>query len=151
MYSVVRHYTPVPYCLACHKYYHTVGRTQYHLKRTPACLLRTAHVLRPLTWPEVQDAEAEDRRRQKADAPAEPAVRMHGPRLPTYGEALGDLTDDSVTPGRLQRQYRPSVQTLRWVQDFIDGASTEGCRNEATEFWLSRPVTSVEPPVSPSL
>ena len=43
VYSVVRHFTPVPYCLACHKFYHTITRTQYRMKRSPKCPSDSAH------------------------------------------------------------------------------------------------------------
>ena len=46
--SPSRHYAPEPYCLACHKWLHSVVRVQYHLRQHPACLERCAHVVPPL-------------------------------------------------------------------------------------------------------
>ena len=47
MYSVARHYVPLPFCLACHGFYHTITRTQSHVKRSPKCLARLVHVIPP--------------------------------------------------------------------------------------------------------
>ncbi|OLQ10148.1 LINE-1 retrotransposable element ORF2 protein [Symbiodinium microadriaticum] len=40
-------------------------------------------------------------------------------------QALGDLSDDTITLDRIQRQFRPSVQIVRWVTDYVSGASKE--------------------------
>ena len=149
-FSVARHFVPLPYCMSCHKYFHTVTRTQHHVKRTPRCLFRLAQVLRPLELPEILEAEAHDRRQKQAlrkgawhaYEPAEPACVAYGPRLPTYTEALGDALDEDISLSRLQRQYRPSASTVQWVQNYIDGASHEGHRDDATDFWLRRPATT---------
>ena len=146
-YSIARHFVPAPFCLACHRYFHTVTRTQHHVKRTPACLRRLAHVLKPMTLTDILEAEAVDRLRAKdirkgkwrVFEPAQPVVTAYGPRAPTYTEALGDGTDASITLDRLQRQYRPSAAVLAWVNAYISGASVEGPRQEATDFWLKRP------------
>ncbi|CAE7354823.1 HERC4 [Symbiodinium microadriaticum] len=146
-YSIARHFVPAPYCMACHRYFHTVTRTQHHVKRTPKCLRRLVHVLQPLTLPDILEAEDTDRRRARdlrkgrwgAYEPAQPVAIAYGPRAPTYTEALGDATDETITLDRLQRQYRPSAAVLEWVNAYISGASVEGPRQEATDFWLKRP------------
>ena len=96
---------------------------------------------------DILEAEAVDRLRAKdirkgkwkVFEPAQPVVTAYGPRAPTYTEALGDGTDESITLDRLQRQYRPSAAVLAWVNAYISGASVEGPRQEATDFWLKRP------------
>ena len=90
VFSVTRHYAPVPYCLACHKYYHTVTRTQFHLKHSKSCLMRVLHIIPPLSLPDVVEAERWDKQQLKklkagswqayhAAAPAQVAL---GPRTP---------------------------------------------------------------------
>ena len=105
------------------------------------------------------ETERTDKQRQKAIrkgswqafAAAPPATCVSGPRAPLFSEALGDCQDETVTLGRLQRQYRPTPAVVRWVTDYIDSASKEGSREETTEFWLIRPAASVQTHVSPFL
>ena len=149
-FSVARHFVPVPYCLSCHRFYHTVARTQYHVRTTPKCLSRLAHVLRPMDMAEVLEVESQDRKIKQAlkkgtwqaYEPAEPACVALGPCLPLYAEALGDTSDEDIALSRLQRQYRPPAAIVQWVRSFIDGASIEGPREDATDFWLRRPAIS---------
>ena len=147
MYSVARHYVPLPFCLACHGFYHTITRTQSHVKRSPKCLARLVHVIPPMPLAAILEAEDYDRTQRRklrhgswqAFIAAAPALVAFGPRAPIFSEALGALDDDTVTIGRLQRQYRPSASTLRWVMSYIEGASKEGSRAGTAEFWLHRP------------
>ncbi|CAE7504859.1 unnamed protein product [Symbiodinium sp. CCMP2592] len=145
--SPSRHFAPVPYCLACHKWLHSVVRVQYHLRQHHVCLLRCAQVLPPLTLGEVHEAEAEDKAQEKArrrgawqaHVAARPPLTFFGPRAPTAAEALDGLDEDELTMHRLQTVFRPSPAVLSWIQGTCERKSTEGPRSGTQEFWLRRP------------
>ena len=63
--SITRSLAPVEWCLACHRFL-SVPRVQKHLKQSPTCLLRTAHLVSPLTEGEICQAEATCKGRQEA-------------------------------------------------------------------------------------
>ena len=148
-YSPSRHYSPEPYCLACHKWLHSVVRVQYHLRQHRDCLRRCALVFPPLTVSEVREAEATDRARDKArrrgdwqaHVSTRPPLAFFGPRLPSYAEALSGLDEAEITLGRIQTLYRPSKQVQEWVQGTLDRHSTEGPRAGTNEFWVQRPTS----------
>ncbi|CAE7233843.1 unnamed protein product [Symbiodinium necroappetens] len=50
-----------PTCVACLRHYHTVARLQNHLKRSGACLHRSACLFPPLTIDEVREVESQDK------------------------------------------------------------------------------------------
>ena len=119
--------------------------------------MRVLHIIPSLSLPDVVEAERWDKQQLKklkagswqayhAAAPAQVAL---GPRTPTYTEVFGDLTDESITLDRLQRQFRPSAAIVHWVTRYVQGASKEGSRGETTDFWLLRPTAADDHPVSP--
>ena len=146
--SPTRHYVSLPYCVACHKWYHSLTRVQFHLKRSHECLLRAAHVIPPLSVAQVHECEAEEKHRLKlvrrgnweAFQAAPPPLLFYFPRLPTYSEVFADGTDEDVSLSLLGHKFRPDSATLAWVQSWIQGASREGPRADAGEFWLQRPM-----------
>ena len=148
--SPTRHFAFVPYCLACHKWYHTLSRVQYHLKRSHACLRRVAQVIAPMTIAEVRECEADEVRRHKlikqgtwgAYRAAPPPLQAFFPRLPTASEAVSSPDDEDALLSDLIVRYRPSAQTLTWVRSWIDGASTEGPRADVMDFWTLRPTSA---------
>ena len=58
---LARFYAPCPWCLVCHRYFHTVKRVQSHLKQSPECLRLVVHLCPPMTLSELDAAESEDR------------------------------------------------------------------------------------------
>ena len=147
--SPARHFAPLPVCLACLRHFHSVRRVQGHLKHSTACLTRLLHVLPPLSVPEISEAESADVAAQRklrqghwgAYSAAQPVLPSFGPRHPIYAEVVGD---EDLDLARLSRIYRPSPTVVDWVMKHIAGASVEGARESAQEFWLQRP-TSVSP------
>ena len=147
--SPTRHYAFVPYCLACHKWYHTLSRVQYHLKRSHVCLRRVVQVIAPMTIAEVRECEADEARRHKlikqgtwgAYRAAPPPLQAFFPRLPAASEAALGPDDEDDLLSDLVVRYRPSAQTLTWVHSWIDGASTEGPRADVKDFWTFRPTS----------
>ena len=146
--SPVRHYTPHPYCLGCHKWYHTLERTQYHLKRHKDCLLRCLQVIRPLTQQEVYDNEASEAKQRRAVkqgrwqqySAAAPPLDFYGPRLPTYAEALEGLEEEDISLARLGSLFFPDPEHVIWIEESLSRESTEGARASAAEFWMQRPI-----------
>eukprot|EP00439_Symbiodinium_sp_Y106_P030523 s7223_g3.t1 len=142
--SPSRHFAPMPYCLACHKWLHSVVRVQYHLRQHPTCLLRRALVFPPLDFIGVRDAEAGDRDMEKArrrgtwqqHVAAQPPLVFQGPRLPSADEALEGLTESEITLRRIQTLYRPSKEVQEWVHGTVSRRSVEGPRLGTVEFWL---------------
>ena len=145
--SPVRHFTYAPYCFSCHRWYHTLARVQYHLKRSHKCLLRTALVVPPMSIEQVKLSEADEKKLHKkvqagtwgAFRAAPPPLQAFFPRLPSYAEVCAGVDEEDVPLSRLRSLYRPSTDTLQWVQQWIDAASTEGPRAEVADFWLQRP------------
>ena len=146
--SPSRHFALSEYCLACHRFYHSISRVQNHLRQSRSCLLRVVHLVRPLTVAELRSVEAADKARSRKIAKgqwtaflaAAPASIAFGPRLPLYSEAIAGLTEAELTVERLQRLYRPSPSVLHWITQHVDAASHEEDRHTSLDFWLSRPV-----------
>ena len=144
----VRHFSPVPWCLACMTFCHTVERVQYHLRRSRACLLRCAHVVAPMSLAAIREAEgAETALRRKVKhggwqnyRAAAPALPCQGPRLPTYDEAIDGLDEDELTLCRVRALFRPDPDTLSWVEESLSRHSKEGARTGTVDFWLTRPI-----------
>ena len=55
--SPARHFAPVDYCLACHRYYGQVPRVQMHLKQKHSCLLRCVQLIPPMDLEEIRASE----------------------------------------------------------------------------------------------
>ena len=160
--SPVRHYAPTPTCGACMRFFHSVPRLHNHLKHSGPCLIRLLHTVRPLSVEEIVSAEAADKqlaRKVKAGRwneyrAALPPLPAYGPRMPTYTEAVAGLSEDELLLSRVQQLYRPHPDTVRWIHEYLDAASTEGPREAATDFWIARPTVHRGPsaaaaPVSP--
>ncbi|CAE7403777.1 for [Symbiodinium sp. CCMP2592] len=143
--SVARRLAHTPVCQACMKFYHTVERLQGHLKHSPACMLRTVHVLPLLTAQQVADVEREDKAWRRAVhkghwkrfTAARPVLPVQGPRLPLYTDRFLDLPDEEVTLD-LFRSYRPSPDSVRLVLDFTESVSVEGPRVSGLDFWMRK-------------
>ncbi|CAE7570642.1 unnamed protein product [Symbiodinium sp. CCMP2592] len=144
--SVARRLAHTPVCQACMKFYHTVERLQGHLKHSPACMMRTVHVLPLLTPEQVTSVEQEDKAWRRAVhkghwkrfTAARPVLPVFGPRLPLYADRFMDLPDDEVTLD-LFRSYRPPPDSVRLVLDFTESVSVEGPRVSGADFWMRRP------------
>ncbi|CAE7727756.1 unnamed protein product [Symbiodinium sp. CCMP2592] len=144
--SPARHYAVLPFCLACHKWFHDIGRVQYHLKQNHRCMTRLLHTIPPLTTAQVYEVEADNTRRLrklrqgawKSYTAAEPTLQVFFPRLPTYTESQ---PEDSDTLDTLRPRYRPSPSTVHWLMNWLQEASVEGPRSEIQEFWLQSPTT----------
>ncbi|CAE7877966.1 unnamed protein product [Symbiodinium sp. KB8] len=63
---------------------------------------------------------------------APPPLQAFFPRLPSYAEVCAGVDEEDVPLSRLRSLYRPSTDTLQWVQQWIDAASTEGPRAEVS-------------------
>ncbi|CAE7242238.1 unnamed protein product, partial [Symbiodinium necroappetens] len=120
------------------------------------------HLARPLSVEEIVSAEATDKqlaRKVKAGRwneyrAALPPLPAYGPRMPTYTEAVTGLSEDELLLSRVKQLYRPHPDTVRWIHEYLDAASTEGPREAATDFWIARPTAHRGPsaaaaPVSP--
>ncbi|CAE7808085.1 unnamed protein product [Symbiodinium sp. CCMP2592] len=147
--SPSRHFAPMPYCLACHKWLHSVVRVQYHLRQHADCLLRCALVLPPMDLIGVHEAEAYDKAQEKArkrgawqqHVAARPPLQCAGPRLPSYEEALEGLPESEITLQRIKALYRPAQQVQAWIHGSVSRRAKEGPRTGTNEFWLARPNT----------
>ncbi|CAE7697032.1 psaC [Symbiodinium sp. CCMP2592] len=147
--SPSRHFAPMPYCLACHKWLHSVVRVQYHLRQHADCLLRCALVLPPMDLIGVHEAEAYDKAQEKArkrgawqqHVAARPPLQCAGPRLPSYEEALAGLPESEITLQRIKALYRPAQQVQAWIHGSVSRRAKEGPRTGTNEFWLARPNT----------
>ncbi|CAE7234196.1 unnamed protein product, partial [Symbiodinium necroappetens] len=118
---------------ACLKFYHTVDRLQYHLKRSAPCLTRVVHVLPPMSPAELRAVEGADAATKRKVGKgqwqhyvaARPSAQSYGPRLPIAAERLQGLQEDDLTLADLGRVYRPPPGVVAQVMDFIDAASSE--------------------------
>ena len=59
--SPARHFASAEHCCACLRFFHGVSRVQNHLKLSSRCLMRTAHLVRPLSIAEIQAVERQDK------------------------------------------------------------------------------------------
>ena len=116
-----------------------------HLKRNDDYMLRTCLLLRPLTVPEVDEAERLDKQRLKklrdgswnTYDTAAPARVTFGPPAITADERIG-ACGEVLDLGTLSRLYRPDPTFHEWIRSAVDGQSTEGPRSSAASFWASR-------------
>ena len=145
LWSPARHFAVGPFCLGCHKWFHSIRRVQSHLKQTPTCLAYAAQVIEPLTQDEVRAVELpakliEQGLRRGAwstHEPVAPALTYVGPLLPTQHDRLRDA-DDTWNISELCKGHVPRVAVLAWIDAHISGRSVEGSRDTASEFWHRR-------------
>ncbi|CAE6971530.1 unnamed protein product, partial [Symbiodinium sp. CCMP2592] len=139
-----RHYSQVPWCIACLKYCHTLERVQYHLRRSRECLLRSAHLVPPLSIVQIREGESDEALRRKkikhggwqCYSAATPVLQCQGPLAPTYHEAIEGLDEDELTLERLKTLFRPLPETVAWVEESVNRESKEGARSGTADFWL---------------
>ena len=154
--SPSRHYAPDAHCVACLRFYHTAQRVQSHLRHSEACMTRALHVIRPLELEEIREAEKPELLRQKEltrgrwkfHLAAPPVQQCYGPRLPTFSERFADVGEDMLLAD-FSRFYRPSVELLRWYDQYKAEATVLGSSSVSQDFWTRRP-TEVPTPVTPS-
>ena len=150
-FSPARHFTLTEYCFSCHRFYGSIRQSQQHLKASPPCLLRLAHVFPPLTYEQILALEGPEKcaqaRVQKGHwrdfnggPPPSRAPLVFGPVCPTLVERGDSLSDTDEHSSLLSlRLYRPSESVLQWITAHVSGKSTEGVRTTTTRFWLRRP------------
>ena len=144
--SPTRLLAPGPTCVACLRHYHTVARLQNHLKRSGACLYRTACLLPPLDMDEVRAVESQDKAYKKRvlhghweDFTVPPAAcQAQGPQQLTARERV-EVEGEGIALSTLSRLFHPSPSFLRDIEAYVDGRSTEGPRGCAVRFWDRRP------------
>ncbi|CAE7942908.1 unnamed protein product, partial [Symbiodinium necroappetens] len=135
-----------PTCVACLRHYRTVARLQIHLKRSGACLYRSACLFPPLAMDEVREVESQDKAYKKRvlhghweDFAAPPAAcQAQGPQQITAGERV-EIEGEEIALGTLSRLFHPCPSFLRDIEAYVDGRSTEGPRGCAVRFWDRRP------------
>ena len=135
-----------PTCVACLRHYHTVVRLQNHLKRSGACLYRSACLLPPLDIAAVREVELQDKAHKKRVlhghwedfvAPLAPCLAQ-GPQQLTASERV-EVEGEEIALGTLSRLFHPCPSFLRDIEAYVDGRSTEGPRGSAVRFWDRRP------------
>ena len=142
IWSPARHYAVSEHCVACMRWFHDVRRVQTHLKGSPKCLERSAHVLAPLTHQQILSLEAEVTNRQLALKRGQwsrfcsvlPTTVFFGPRLPSKSERLASF-DESTSIAELSLGFNPCSADITWIQRHISEASIEGAREAACSFW----------------
>ena len=97
-------------------------RCQYHAKQARAFLLRLVHVMPPLELPEIRQTELEDQQRIKAEATS-PACQTMVPRPRTHFEVFLGLGEESIPLSVLQRVYRLSPATLKWIWEYVESTA----------------------------
>ena len=145
--SPVRHFVTGPYCGACMRWYHTTARVHNHLRHSKACLMRLLHTMRPLRNEEIREVEAQDastRRKVhkgtwRAYQASLPHVPFHGPRMPTYTEAISGLDEGDLDLARIARLHRPHPRDVTWLEAYCSSASVEGPCKQSVDFWLTKP------------
>ena len=139
-----RLYTPVPYCIACLRYFHTLARTQGHLKSSKRCLLRASELMPPLTLPQVKEAEASEKTTRhklrhggwQLYTSAPPALPVFGPAQPTRPELRTFLGED--VPLTLLSDPPVDLDLVAWVRQEAGFTTTEPARIGAVSFWHKR-------------
>ena len=144
--SPARHFAPVPWCLSCLTYFHTVQRVQQHLKQSSRCMLRLPHLLAPMSSADIADAEAPTRSHHSRVASGgwqhyqatAPAAKMAGPLAPTLAERFLDEDDILAT---LRPLFRPREDDVAWIAEYVSGRGREGPQQSASTFWERRIVS----------
>ena len=152
-YSPVRHFAPTSHCLACLRCYGSVHALQNDLRRADACLLRLVHSFPPMKVEKLREAEltGDSGRRHVAKGKWQsyrktgPILRLFGPTLPVFEERFPPDAEDMPLEA-FCRYYRPTVQTLRWVDVYLHERSTMGDQPEVRSFWSGRPSSSTQRP-----
>ena len=143
--SPARHFAVGPFCVSCHRWFHTVRRAQSHLKQASRCLHRAARLLAPIGKDDISLLEADCKRQEQAlrrgawsaFEAAAPAQALYGPPLPTLAERHAAI-DESWTVADLAYGFRPDADTLQWIDSYLAGQTTEGKRVVAADFWHRR-------------
>ncbi|CAE7269223.1 R1 [Symbiodinium microadriaticum] len=106
-----------PTCVACLRHYHTVVRLQNHLKRSGACLYRSACLLPPLDIAAVREVELQDKAHKKRV--------LHGhwedfvaPLAPCLAQGPQQLT--------ASERVEVEGEEIADIEAYVDGRSTEG-------------------------
>ena len=150
LWSPARHFAYDSFCPSCHRWTGNVRLVQLHLKRHDECLRRACHLIPPMTTEQIREVEHEVVQRDRLLRKGKwESFRGHGgtavlqgPRLPTADERLADLDflSEQVTLDVFRPLYRPPVDVIDWIEDYLRGRSTEGPRQTATSYWHRGPL-----------
>ena len=143
--SPARHFAVGPFCVSCHRWFHTVRRAQSHLKQASKCLHRAARLLAPVDQDDIFLLEADCRQKEKAlrrgawsaFEAAAPAQALFGPPLPTLAERHAAI-DESWMVADLALGFCPATDTLQWIDSYLAEQTKEGKRVVAADFWHQR-------------
>ena len=99
-------------------------------------------MLHPMSLAEVAAAEVPARTHGSWQhfAVYRPPQDTYGPRIPVASECTSTDEDDIIA--HMYVPYRPSEQTVAWIQAYHEAKSVEGPRAGTQDFWERRPLVS---------
>ena len=145
LFAPARHFTSGRQCVSCLKTFSTVMLAQAHLRRSRVCLQRAVWLMEPLHILDVVEIERAHKlvsRRIKhgawqQQATVEKVQQGSGPKNVTAVDVEADPENFSLTT--VANQFWPCLDSVQWIQTYLDEASRVGPRQKAVSWWFLRP------------
>ena len=156
--SPARHFVDQPSCVSCLKWYGSVPAAQNHMRKCTGCVWRAVQIMEPLSLCEINQVKAAHRsqlrllRKGKLQEVKRhvPVLQAMGPPGPLYSERFPPGYEDGTLED-LAKHFRPQVQHLEWIRDYLDSATVVGPTTVATDFWNRRSSQSTQLPTNPDV